>query len=78
MCDCDSQPPKLGNDPKADFDGDDAVEACVAGAIDLSDAAGPDSGLNFVRSYPTLRTEWHEYRGSYLGSNFAGAGVLRP
>jgi len=32
-----------------DFDGDAAVEAGVAGPVDLAHAAGADSGLDLVR-----------------------------
>jgi hypothetical protein len=40
----------------------------VAGAIDLSHAAGADGGLNLVRSEPAPRNEWHEFGGLYIGA----------
>ena len=32
------------------FDGNDAVEASVVGAVDLAHASGAERGLNFVRA----------------------------
>ena len=49
------------------LDGDDAIEASVAGAINLSHAAGADGGLNLVRSEPISRNECHELGDYTLG-----------
>jgi hypothetical protein len=54
---------------RQDFDGYDAVEPSVAGAIDLSHTAGPDGRLDLVRSEPAPRNEWHEFGGLYLGAS---------
>ena len=60
---------------RQDLDGDDAVKASVAGAIDLSHAASADGRLDLVRSEPAPRNEWHEFGGLYLGaSSLLGAG----
>jgi hypothetical protein len=53
---------------RENFDGDGAIEASVAGAIDLSHAAGADRGLNLVRSEPAPRNEWHEFGVLYIGA----------
>ena len=42
---------------RENFDGDGAIEAGVAGAVDLAHASGADGRLNFVR--PELRSR-HE------------------
>ena len=44
------------------FDGDDAVEARVAGSIDFAHAAGADDGFDFVGAEARSRGEGHDLR----------------
>ena len=51
---------RVGSEPgRQYFDRDDAIEACVASALDLAHAAPAHERDGFVRTEPSSGREWH-------------------
>jgi hypothetical protein len=44
-----------------DFDGNIAVHAGIAGAVDLTHTADSERGLNLVGAQPCIRGHWHSF-----------------
>src|SRR5262245_33047601 len=66
---------------RKNLDGDDAVQAGIAGAIHLAHAAGSQCGLDLVRAEPAACGQRHSRSGFYshynqIGSSMTSAGRL--